>query len=83
MNPLKKAIEENAEGVSQYADPVMRTMVGNATLTAQHHLLDVLVEEIEGMGFVDTKQAGQFSMHADGYNQALDDVITLLKEAKE
>lgn len=35
----------------------------------------VLLEEIEGMMFENPKEAEQFSLHADGYNQALEDVL--------
>ena len=35
-------------------------------------------KEIEGMSFVDSRQAGQFAMHADGYNQAIEEVLDLL-----
>ena len=37
-----------------------------------------LRKEIEGMSFVDSRQAGQFAMHADGYNQAIEEVLDLL-----
>lgn len=33
---------------------------------------------IEGMAFKDPNQAGQFAMHADGYNEAIEEVIEAL-----
>ena len=43
---------------------------------------DELVEKIEGMGFVDRNEAGQFALHTDGYNQAIEDIISLIKQDK-
>jgi hypothetical protein len=37
-----------------------------------------VVEKIEGEGFANPAEAGQFSLHADGYNQAIDDIISLI-----
>ena len=34
-----------------------------------------MVEKINGMGFKNSSEAGQFSMHTDGYNQAIEDII--------
>ena len=39
-----------------------------------------LIQEIEGMGFADREQAGQFALHVDGYNQAIDDILARIKE---
>ena len=39
-----------------------------------------LIEEINGMGFAQPEQAGQFRLHADGYNNAIEDIISLIKE---
>lgn len=38
-------------------------------------LLKSLREEINGMGFADSAQAGQFAMHTDGYNQGIEEVM--------
>jgi hypothetical protein len=36
-------------------------------------------EEIRGMGFVDSSEAGQFGLHADGYNQAIEEAAEHLE----
>lgn len=38
-----------------------------------------LIEKIDGMTFVQPSQAGQFALHTDGYNQALEEVISLIQ----
>jgi len=39
-------------------------------------------KEVYGMGFVQPEQAGQFALHSDGYNQAIDEVMDYLKSLK-
>jgi hypothetical protein len=47
-------------------------------LTTAHTLWKKqLGTEIHGMGFKDPNEAGQFSLHADGYNQAIEDILSL------
>jgi hypothetical protein len=41
---------------------------------AQRETAREIVEMIDGMQFVQPEQAGQFSMHADGYNQAIEEL---------
>ncbi len=41
-------------------------------------LLEGVVEQINGEMFEDSAQAGQFAMHADGYNQALEEIKSSL-----
>ena len=40
-----------------------------------------IIKKIDGMGFIDRNEAGQFAMHTDGYNQAIEDIISLIKES--
>lgn len=42
-----------------------------------------LVEKINGMGFKDRNEAGQFALHTDGYNNAIEDVLSLLGNNKK
>ena len=45
---------------------------------SQLKLLAGIREMIEGMAFVNPAEAGQFAMHSDGYNQAIEEVVELL-----
>lgn len=53
-------------------------------------LLEAVKARLEGGMFIDTSQAGEFSLHADGYNQALEEkafeigvLITHLQQEKK
>lgn len=46
--------------------------------TARNEERENWLQKIDGMMFVDPSQAGQFSMHTDGYNQAIEEVKELL-----
>jgi hypothetical protein len=45
--------------------------------------IEAIEEWVRGEGFADTAQAGQFAIHADGYNQALEGILSHLSELKE
>ena len=46
-------------------------------------MVEEMIKKIDGMKLVDSAQAGQFAMHADGYNEALEDAQEELKEIVE
>ncbi len=37
-----------------------------------------IMEKADGMMFIDSNQAGQFALHSDGYNQAIEEIKDLL-----
>lgn len=39
---------------------------------------DRFIKKIKSEQFVNTAEAGQFALHADGYNQAIEDIIFLI-----
>lgn len=41
-------------------------------------LIEALRSQVDGMGFVNPAEAGQFAMHSDGYNQAVEEVVEYL-----
>lgn len=51
-----------------------------AQIHDQHNIAERLVAKIEGMAFFDPNEAGQFSPHASGYNQAIDEVLDVVKQ---
>lgn len=53
--------------ISEVAKPFISTLLADKA--------KVLREEIGGRIFVNPNEAGQFSLHTDGYNQALEDVL--------
>lgn len=66
--------------------PNDRTLIDTLVYFIESFLQDALREykeeirgKVDGMGFKDPNEAGQFSLHADGYNQAIEDILTLLE----
>lgn len=43
-------------------------------------MLEALKEKIYGMGFKDPEEAGQFALHSGGYNQAIEEISSLLSD---
>lgn len=52
----------------------IRVLIDKVALQTKEEMKGV----IEGMAFKDPNQAGQFAMHADGYNEAIEEVIEAL-----
>lgn len=63
----------------QTYDEAMRELV-KYIIDSQLSLLLSVKEMVGDNMFEDSAQAGQFSMHADGYNNALEDLQALLDE---
>lgn len=63
---------------NQLKDFVIKT-IHTAVLAREAELR----EKISGMAFVDAAQAGQFAMHTDVYNQAIEEVLELLNPQAE
>jgi hypothetical protein len=51
----------------------------NALLSSRHADFQAIKKEVGEMGFKDRNEAGQFALHTDGYNQAIEEVLTLLE----
>lgn len=49
-------------------------------ISSQISMLEALQEKVKGEQFADIAEAGQFAMHADGYNQALEELDTYLQD---
>ncbi len=80
-------IQREAELTKRWNHPVHRDLVPfmKEDFESFHResmlaLLQSEIEWLEGEMFVDPNQAGQFAMHTDGHNNALEDVVSHLQE---
>lgn len=69
----EKEFDKNYAGCQECGIP--KTFIASLLTHQQERIIAAL----EGMQFADTSQAGQFSLHADGYNQALEEAIEVVK----
>jgi len=62
---------------------IISDQLNQAKIETRTELLEEIKKEINGMGFVNPAEAGQFAMHNDGYNQAIEDITNLLNKKYE
>lgn len=84
-NNLEKIREEFyhfSEGVMRdKAHPtIQNAVVADWFLSKFSSLTEERIKTINGMGFKDPNEAGQFAMHSSGYNQAIEEVIEVLQK---
>lgn len=65
------AIEELLESIQDFIEQEIKLAVEKER--------EEIRNEVRGMEFVDPSEAGQFRMHADGYNQAVEEIAELIK----
>lgn len=71
--------------IPQSPDGLM-TFVADISAVKSHNRLSLikvmkaLEKELEGEMFVQPEEAGQFGMHADGFNQGLEEAIDKIRE---
>ncbi len=73
--PLYDTPDEKIEEIKQF--------IKQALQEQRQSILEEIEKKIDDMGFVQPEQAGQFGLHASGYNQALEDIKEILKDNKE
>src|ERR1051326_1351392 len=85
VDALKDFIRQEIEKVEAECPEALAEMndhwneVLKANLSNQ---LDELKAEVEGMVFKDRNEAGQFALHIDGYNEAIEEVLDLIESKK-
>lgn len=91
-NEIMKSFEKKYSTVQSQCDckpdkVLVGILLGDMKSFLSQSLVKVLEatrEEIDGQGFASINQAGQFAQHADGYNQAIEEVKDLItKTIKE
>ncbi len=80
-NKIIEEFERLSEGHGAYT--VDRVWAMSFLLSIPTSILMELRGEVEGEAFNDVLESGQFSMHASGYNQAIEDILALIDKKIE